>query len=173
MVDAFGVLYGKLDVLTLTILVLTTSAWFHTVIVQTYLRAAVHEFIIPAAIAAAAVATPAPAAGLPGTATAAAAAPAAPTGCNVLALAASDGLALQLSGWSYQYLMAMVYGNLMHHQNSFEPYVIPGPSKMQHTTFNPNVKFGPSAGQLPYFALTLSSCSIQVGAMSLRWSWHH
>lgn len=93
---------------------------------------------------------------------------AAPTGCNVVALAASDGLDLQLSGWSYQYLMDMVHGNLMHHQNSFEPYTIPGPSRTQHTTFNPNVKFGPSAGQVPYFALTLSSCSVQVRTMSLR-----
>lgn len=129
---------------------------------KTHLRAAVHEFIRPAAVAAAAATGPGPAAS---TATSATAMPAAPTGCNVVALAASDGLALQLSGWSYQYLMAMVYGNLMYHQNSFEPYHLPGPSKVQHTTFNPHVKFGPAAGQLPYFALTLSSCSIQVSPL--------
>lgn len=131
-------------------------------IMKTSVRAAVHEFIRPAAIAAAAAAVPAAAAG-PGTASVTATAlPAAPAGCNVVALAASDGLALQLSGWSYQYLMDMVHGNLMYHQSSFEPHKAAGPSRPQHTTFNPNVKFGPSAGQLPYFALTLSSCSVQV-----------
>lgn len=129
-------------------------------ITKTHMRAAVHEFIRPAAVAASVAAGPGPAG--PAASAAAAAVPAAPTGCNVVALAATDGLALQLSGWSYQYLMAMVHGNLQHHQNSFEPLKASGPSRAQHTTFNPDVKFGPAAGQLPYFSLTLSSCSIQV-----------
>jgi hypothetical protein len=132
-------------------------------ITKTHLRAAVHELIKPAAVAASVAAGPGSAA----SAAAAAAVPAAPTGCNVIALAAADGLALQLSGWSYQYLMAMVHGNLQHHQNSFEPFKASGPSRAQHTTFNPDVKFGPAPGQLPHFALTLSSCSIQVSLCDL------
>lgn len=126
-------------------------------ITRTDVRAAVHEFVRPVSAAGGFATTT----GIP-TAAAAAVLPAAPTGCNVVALAAADGLDLQLSGWSYQYLMAMIYGNLMHHQNSFVPFKASGPARQQRTAFNPNVKFGPSAGQLPFFALTLSSCAIQV-----------
>lgn len=136
-------------------------------ITRTDVHAAVHEFIwpapaVPAPAAQRAAAAAAAATSSPTASPAAAAAPVAPTGCSVVALAADDGLALQLSGCGYRYLMATVYGNLMHHQSSFEPYKASGPSHPQHTTFNPSVKFGPSAGQLPYFALTLSSCAVQV-----------
>jgi hypothetical protein len=132
-------------------------------ITRTDVRAAVHEFIRPLLAAGG----PAAATGSPA---AAAVLPAGPTRCNVIALAAADGLDLQLSGWSYQYLMAMIYGNLMHHQNNFVPFKASGPARQQHTAFNPNVKFGPSAGQLPYFALTLSSCAIQVRIFNLHGS---
>lgn len=131
-------------------------------ITRTDVQCAVHEFIRPAAGAAATAAVPSTPGTSGSTMTAAAAVQPGPTGCNVVALAAADGLALQLSGCGYQYLMAMVFGNLMHYQSSFEPYVASAPNRPQHTAFNPNIKFGPSVGQMPYFALTLTSCAIQV-----------
>jgi hypothetical protein len=82
---------------------------------------------------------------------------------TVLALAAPDALALQMSDQSYRCFMDTLFGNIMHHDSSFEGvHLVQQDCQVFNTMFNPGVKFGPQPGQQPCFAVTLSSSAAQV-----------
>eukprot|EP00775_Hariotina_reticulata_P006353 gene6353-6586_t len=81
---------------------------------------------------------------------------------TVLAVAAPDALALQMSDQSYRCFLDMLFGNIMHNDSSFEGvHLVEQNCRAFNTAFNPGVKFGPQPGRQPTFAVTLSSSAAQ------------